>query len=625
MVRLLLIPAVVVAVLLIGAADAFAQWPALQLDQQWRGPGNYLNWIKVIACWLMFMMWVRSTDWVSRDGQEVKMHFLRWNPIVFGTFLGALVLAWLIPVFWIGFPLLAIAYVAPLAAYFVQRHSSVAASQREVALESLCSLLAQMLMDILHLAAFVALLIPIFYIAGILGESVHAIAGIVVILLYPFAFVFGALPKTHQQASDWLTERFTAIAGAEKADPHESGPPVILKASGGPTQRDESIRLLSARQSPGFLEARVVMADALSHRAGAIMLDYSQEAVGVRWMIDGVWHAHESLSREEGDPLLEALKVLTGLSPQVRKGQQKGTFATEYQSAAYDTALTCQAVAAGERVLIQFQEKSVRFGSLEELGMRSKTQEDLKQLLDMQQGFVLVSAMPGGGLRTLGYLVLRFMDRYTREFVAVEEESKRYQEIDNCPVTTYGAAAGQTPASVLPKVFRTMPNVVIVRDLVNAETVRLLCEEISDERLIFGTVRAKDSAEALLRVLALGVLSERLIRKLCPACKEAYSPTPQVLAQLGIPEGKVEAFFRPPQEPEQVCPQCGGLGYKGRTGIFELLKVGKAVRKVLATNPKIDLLRQAARKDGMRTLQEEGALLVARGVTSLPELVRALK
>jgi type II secretory ATPase GspE/PulE/Tfp pilus assembly ATPase PilB-like protein len=640
MFRLLLILAVFAAVLLVGSGEVFAansSWPAMELESQWRGPGDYLNWIKVAACWLVFMMWVRSTDWVSRDGQELRMHFLRWNPIIFGTFLGALVLLWLIPVFWVGFPLLVIAYVAPLATYLVKRHSSVAINQHDVALENFCSLLAQMLMDVLHMVGFVVLLIPVGYLAGILGESAHAIVGIIVFLLYPFAFVFGVLPKTHQLASEWLAGRFAAIAGAEKVDPHETGPPVILKASGGPTQRDESIRLLTARQSPGFLEARVAIADGLSRRARAIMLDYAREAVAVRWMIDGVWHSNESLPREQGDPLLESLKLLAGLNPQDRKNQQKGSFRTEYQSAGYDSTLTCQGTNTGERALIQFREGEVGFDSLEGLGMRPKLQQQLKELLDLERGFVLVSAMPGGGLRSLSHLVIRFMDRYTREFMAIEEATKRYQEIENCPVTTYNAAAGETPISVLPKVFRSMPDVLVVRDLVNAETVSLLCREVPEDRLIISTMRAKDSVDALLRVLAVGippaefsqgvsgVISQRLIRKLCPACKEAYAPTPQVLKQLRIPEGKVQALYRPPQEPEEVCRQCGGLGYKGRTAIFELLKVGNTVRKVLAGEPNAETLRQAARKDGLRGFQEEGILLVAKGVTSLPELMRVLK
>jgi type II secretory ATPase GspE/PulE/Tfp pilus assembly ATPase PilB-like protein len=127
-----------------------------------------------------------------------------------------------------------------------------------------------------------------------------------------------------------------------------------------------------------------------------------------------------------------------------------------------------------------------------------------------------------------------------------------------------------------------------------------------------------------------------LVRKLCDSCKEAYAPTPEILSQLGIPEGRVKAFYRPPQplpptdarsrEPaKEPCRACSATGYLGRTAIFELLVVGDTVRKVLAKNPKIELLRQAARKDGMKSLQEEGALLVIKGTTSLPELIRVLK
>jgi len=640
MVRLLLILVLVTAVVALGASDVLAQqgsWPAVELKNDWRGPSNYLSGIKVMACWLLFMMWVRSADWVGRDGQEMRLHFLRWNPIVFGSFMAALVLLLLIPVFWVGFSLLVIAYVAPLAAYIVHRHAHVAADQRDLARDNLCSLFAQMLVDVLHLAGFVALLIPLFYLAGILGQSVHAIMGILVVLAYPFAFVFGVLPNTHPRAGEWLAGRFRAVAGAEKVDPHETGPPVILKARGGPSEREDNVHLLSARQAPGFLGAREVIADGLSRRAHGIMLDYTQQAAGVHLMIDGVWQPGESLPREQGDPLLEALKILCGLNPQDRQSQQKGTFGAEYKSTEYTSTLTCQGTKTGERALLQFEEKTVLFESFEGIGMRAKMQEMLKELLDLKQGFLLFSAMPGAGLRSTTHVVIRNMDRYTREFMAVEEETRRYQEVENCPVTTYKAADGQTPASILPKVIRAMPNVIVVRDLVDAETVAMLCREISEERLIIGTVRAKDSAEALLRVLALGVpaatlaggisgvLNQRLVRKLCPACREAYAPTPQILGQLGIPEGRVQAFYRPPQQPEQVCPQCGGLGYKGRTAIFELLKVGDAVRKVLRSGPKPDLLRQAARKDGLRSFQEEGALLVAKGVTSLQELMRVLK
>jgi type II secretory ATPase GspE/PulE/Tfp pilus assembly ATPase PilB-like protein len=245
-------------------------------------------------------------------------------------------------------------------------------------------------------------------------------------------------------------------------------------------------------------------------------------------------------------------------------------------------------------------------------------------------------------LRTTTDVVLHSCDRFIREFAAVEAEEHRYPPVENVALTTYKASDGQTPADVLPRFFRTEPNVAVVRDLVNGQTVRMMCAEIAENRLMIGTVRAKDCAEAIARVLALGVppaelakalslvVGQRLVRKLCESCKEAYVPPPQLLRQLGIPEGRVQAFYRPPQpnadNPKQEpCQACGAIGYFGRTAVFELLTIGDAVRKVLAADPQVELIRQAARKDGMNSLQEEGALLVAKGVTSLPELMRVLK
>ena len=123
------------------------------------------------------------------------------------------------------------------------------------------------------------------------------------------------------------------------------------------------------------------------------------------------------------------------------------------------------------------------------------------------------------------------------------------------------------------------------------------------------------------------VLCTRLIRKLCDACKVAYTPTPDLLKKLGIPQGKVEALYRSPkpEEVEKPCKECAGLGFKGRTGIFELLEVDDQMREVLLKKPQLELARKVARAAGMRPLQEEGLLLVAKGVTSLAELQRVLK
>lgn len=583
--RLLIVPLTVAVFLALGAQEVWAQssgqWAAFPMKEGWSGPGFYLSLGKLAACWILFLLWVYTTDWVSRDTQEFKLGYQRWNPIVFGTFIAAFVLVWLLPSFWIGYPLLVLAYVAPLTTYVIIRNRKVASE-------------------------------------------------------------FRVLTADHLRY--WFAER-AAMVGikmkVERPDPHSIGPPVTLTARGGATERDNKARTLLSRQAPGLFDARQIIVDALYRRADGLMLEFTAQEMAVRHLIDGVWNNAEPWPREQADPALEALKIVCGLNPQERQGRQEGQFTAEFQKKdKYGGTLTCQGTATGERVVIQLEGKKAKFDTLEALGMRQKMEEQLRELMRNERGIILCSAMPANGLRTTMTVLLRTTDRFLREFVTVEDENNLYEVIENVPVTTYNSQKGETPSTVLTEVFHKEPNVVVVRDLVNAETVNRMCEEIPRDRLFISTIRAKDSAEALLRVLAMKVpaeqlaehailvLNQRLIRKLCEFCKEAYAPPAQVLQQLGIPEGKIQAFYRPRQPTEEnpeICPECGGIGYIGRTAIFELLVVDQNVRKAITTSPKLDVMRQAARKDGLRTFQEEGIVLVAKGITSLPELMRVLK
>jgi type II secretory ATPase GspE/PulE/Tfp pilus assembly ATPase PilB-like protein len=587
-IRVVALCALVAVLLGLGAAQAWAaDWPPYDPDPvakaNFRGSGFYLNWIKILGCWLIFLLWVKTSDWASTDCLDLKLDYLRWNPIIVGTFMAAMIFVWLIPSlsFWIALPLLLIAYITPLMIYIIHRNSKVDNNRRVMTAEH---------------------------------------------LRYVFATGLNKLGMKVE---------------VEKRDPHESGPPIKLFAHGAPDAVSDNARLLMARQSPGLLAAREILAEGMASRATSFMLDYSPQGVTVRTLIDGVWISHEPRPREQGDPALESLKLLCGMNPQDRQNRQEGGFALEYESRKYIATMISQGTSTGERAVIQFEEGKIPRRSLDDLGLRTKLQEQLLETLGAKQGFVLLSAPPGGGLRSTTDAVLHACDRFTREFAAIEEEGNRYQEVENIQLTTYNAAAGQTPADVLPRFFRTEPNVAVLRDLVDAQMVEFVLDQVSDDRLIISTIRAKDCVEALMRVLALGVspsdfakcvtgvTCQRLIRRLCDDCKEAYAPAPQVLQQLGIPEGRVQALYRPfqpnPQEPKEPCKTCGGIGYFGRTAIFEVLIVGDAVRNTLSAGPKLESLRQAARKDGMKSLQEEGVLLVAKGVTSLPELMRVLK
>jgi type II secretory ATPase GspE/PulE/Tfp pilus assembly ATPase PilB-like protein len=383
-----------------------------------------------------------------------------------------------------------------------------------------------------------------------------------------------------------------------------------------------------------------LVAEMADRRADRTMLDYTQQTVLSRQLIDGVWHNGRSSDRESGDVMLAVMKVLSNLDMTDRRKKQSGKFGARYNDHSYVLPIVSQGVKTGERVIVDLMGgQRASYRTYEELGMRKKLAEQWAEQMARDKGLLVISGLPEGGITTATDVSLMETDRLLRDFVSIEEAKHREREIENIEVTTYNIEKGETPSTILPALIRKYPNVYVCRDFVDAEAAKLLINEINDDRLVITTVQAKEASEALLRMLqkqvpqrefartVSAVLCIRLIRKLCETCKVAYEPTPELAKKLGLPEGKVDALYRTPK-PEEIdkpCKTCGGIGYIGRTAVFELLVVDDAIRQILIKEPKLDLLKKAAKAGGTRSFQEEGVLLIARGVTSLAELQRVLK
>jgi type II secretory ATPase GspE/PulE/Tfp pilus assembly ATPase PilB-like protein len=430
-------------------------------------------------------------------------------------------------------------------------------------------------------------------------------------------------------------------------------PPIVFKASG---QNDQAAQanLITARQSPGYYFASVLMADAAMKRADQVLLDYTRDAVGVRFQIDGLWHNMPPRDRQSGDVMLAVLKKMCDLNPGERRARQQGKFKAEFFKARLDCSLTSQGVPTGERAVIKLVDKKspIKLETLDDLGMREKMRDRFKELINgTDPFFLIVSAMPGDGLTTTFRATLNACDRLLRDFVQIQSSDYDDAEVINVDPVKFNPQEGG-PDKVLPAVLLKQPNVLVVPELTNAETVNILCEQVLHGNMPAITrVNAKEAVEALLRVMAYkgsveqysqvvsAVLNVRLCRRLCPTCKQGYQPPPQLLHKLGIPPGRVQLLYKqweppPPPPPEMqkgplpepvICRDCGGMGYKGRIAIFEYLTVTPEMRQALVKQPKLDVLRALAKKAGHRNLQEGGILLVAMGLTSLAELQRVLK
>jgi type II secretory ATPase GspE/PulE/Tfp pilus assembly ATPase PilB-like protein len=445
---------------------------------------------------------------------------------------------------------------------------------------------------------------------------------------------------------EWFRYEFAKSVGkvgikmeTERKADYEKGPPVDLIAFGG-DDRQNNANLLTARQSPGYILVKEFIADMVARNSARAVLDYTQQSVLIRHQIDGVWHNSEPRDRESGDVMLAVMKTLANLNVAERRQKQSGKLGAKFLQFSYWCPIVSQGVKTGERVIFEIVGGKVQsYRTYEELGMRDKLREQWGALMGLDVGLLIISGLPEGGITTLTDVSLMETDRLLRDFASIEEENHREREIENIEITTYKADAGESPVTILPRLIRKYPNVYVARDFVDPEAARLLFREIHDDHLVVTNIQAKDAPEALLRMLqkkvpqkefaevVTAVLYTRLVRKLCDACKVGYDASPDLLKKLGIPAGKITTLYRTPK-PEEIdkpCLECGAIGYRGRTGIYELLVVSEEIRELLIKQPKIDLLRQAARRAGMRSLQEEGILVVARGVTSLQELQRVLQ
>ena len=541
---------------------------------------NIVSLLMLSLAFVVVWMWVGAADWVSRDSQVYRLGHFKWNSIVFFPFFLVAVVLFFLP--------LGMIIRAPI-------------------------------MFVMFLATWV-----------------------------PYVLVHNKNVQPHQTVltGPWWRYAFASVAGkvgikmnTERKAEYEKGAAVELIAMGADDANADNANLLSARNSPGYLLLKDLVANMSQRRSDRVVLDFSQQGVAVKHEIDGMWHNGEVVDRESGDVMLAVMKTLSNLDVRERRKKQEGTFGAKYEGHSYLCPVTSQGVKTGERVVVHLRGEKQHFDSYADLGVRDGIRDQWSELMQADQGFLVFSSMPGGGLTTMIDVSIEETDRLMRDFVAIEEVNHQEREIQNVAVHTYDASAGETPATLMPKLIRSYPNVYICRDLVDNESAKLLLNEVKDEKLVVTSLRAKEAAEVPIRLLQMklppkelakslkGVLYQRLVRKLCDECKVAYTPPPDVLKKLGIPPGKVDKLYRPPK-PEEIdkpCQACQGMGYKGRTAIFELLVINEQMREILVKQPKVELLKKAARASRQRLLQEEGILLVAKGVTALPELMRVLK
>lgn len=429
-------------------------------------------------------------------------------------------------------------------------------------------------------------------------------------------------------------------------------PNIEIKASG--VGKDEAVGLLIAsRQLPGYPLAITLVTNAINSRADRILVDFSAQGAVARYRVDGIWESLPAMDRPTADAMLVVWKKILGLNPTERKARQDGKFATNFRDIDWVISFMSTGVSTGERVLFTIERKKPVLKTLADLGMRDAVQETFKGMMNGDKGMVVISAPATHGLPTTWRLALDNADKFVRDWVLIENKKNQDPEIIN--VTEYFYEdGGESPEQVFDKVRLKQPDVYVLPSLISPQIVEAVLGQIHKEHKHMVTrIVANDSVDALLQILkgnpkhaksllgvAQGVLNQRLVRRLCESCKQSFQPTPQLLAKLGLPAGRVPKLYKPtiPPPPDQrvdakgnpieieICKKCNGRGYFGRMALFELLVIDDKMRKAIAQFiDKPDELRKFVKQSGHSGFFEEGVLACALGHTSLEEVQRVMQ
>jgi type II secretory ATPase GspE/PulE/Tfp pilus assembly ATPase PilB-like protein len=408
---------------------------------------------------------------------------------------------------------------------------------------------------------------------------------------------------------------------------------MLLKKDGKPFDGRDAGQRVDGETSEAITSVQRILTKAIHLRATDVHLEpKTGDDVLVRYRIDGIMQNAGTLAGAAGRATVSALKVLGDMDIAERRRPQDGTFAVVFDGRKFDIRAASGPTNFGEKIALRLldAEGGIVKQGLGSFGMGSTVLAKLREIIHRPHGMLIVCGPTGSGKTTTLYGALGEIDVFSRNIVTIEDPIE--YRLDNISQTAVNVAADLTFAKILRSVLRQDPDVILVGEIRDKETAEIAMQAALTGHFVFTTLHANDTATTVTRLLDIGidttliqsavtaVLGQRLVRVLCDKCKEPYKPTPEFLKSAGIPADKVNVFYK-----EKGCPGCNGTGYRGRTGVHELMVVDKSIRDLLVGRPSIQAIREAARRGGMRSLQEAGLQKVIAGITSVNEVVRVTK
>ena len=397
----------------------------------------------------------------------------------------------------------------------------------------------------------------------------------------------------------------------------------------GVDDEEEALNVIELKEAvegaPVIKLANALLVRAITMRSSDVHIEPHQRRVRIRFRIDGMLQEVMAVPKDLQQPLVSRIKILAGLDIAERRMPQDGRCTLIAPQGEFDFRVSTYPCVHGENVVIRILDKNAKMLDLTKIGMSDGALNLLQARLADPQGLILVTGPTGSGKTTTLYAAINQLNAVHRNIITVEDPVE-YQ-LDGVVQGNINNRAGITFATGLRSILRQDPDVILVGEVRDEETASIAIEASLTGHLVLTSLHSNDSAAAILRLIDMGIepfllassvscsVAQRLVRIICPKCAETYKPDELILSKLSLPSDFEYKKGR-------GCEYCAKTGYRGRSGLYEVLHVTADVRRLILSGKHSSEVRDYAESNGMDTIRTDGREKILQGVTTVEEVIR---
>ena len=410
-------------------------------------------------------------------------------------------------------------------------------------------------------------------------------------------------------------------------DMHTGGDIRLLDDSSSDSQGSaETLRM--TQDAPVVKITNLLLSEAVNLRASDILIEPMGDALRVRYRVDGILQEGRRPPKILHSAIVSRLKVMSDLNIAERRLPQDGRFKVKLHSRDVDFRISVLPSSMGEKVALRILDKSQAMLDLDKLGFDQGSLEEIRKAAARPHGMILVCGPTGCGKTTTLYSIMQNVNSPEKNIVTVEDPVEYL--IDGINQVTARPEIGLTFANALRSILRQDPNIIMIGEIRDFETVDIAIKAALTGHLVLSTLHTTTATGSVIRLVNMGVepflitsslvlvAAQRLVRKICSNCKEIHEMDKETALALGMkPESNKVVFYK-----GKGCDVCLNTGYKGRVGLLEVLNLSPKIKSLILENAQEYQLREEARREGMKTLRENGMRLVLQGLTTVDEILR---